>query len=146
MLYRKNGEWALCPYIVKYEQRGKVHEQYTHDKRWWKDLEELHDHTEIIEFKDAEHTDEQKGRLEEVKNLGEGFGFIAEQYVKNDLFPDELEGEEKMINHPLKGLQRQKENEKQGQLLTEMELASIEQGQKQTDIELRLLMLEVEAN
>lgn len=143
MLYLKNGEWALCPYKVKYEQRGEVLEQYTEDKQWWNDFAAKWDHTEIIEFEETSFTDEQKARLEEVKNVAEGFESYVAQYVLDGTFPDELEDEEeRMKNHPLRMLQLEKENTSQGQTITETELESMRHGQKLTDFELRIMIME----
>jgi len=144
MLYLKNGEWALCPHKVKYEQRGKVLEQYTHDKKWWIDFADKWDHTKIIEFTEITYTDEQLARLTEIQHIKEGFEYYAACYVLENKFPNELENEEeRMDHHPLKSLQIQKENISQGQTITEAEIENMKQGQKQTDFELRLLALEV---
>lgn len=143
MLYLKNGEWTLCPYKVIYEQHGETLEQYAHDKQWWLDFADKWAQTEIIEFVEVTYTDEQKARLEEVKNIDEGFEYYASRYVEDGLFPDELEAEDRLKGHPLKMLQLQKENEKQGQTLTEAEIGSMMQGQQLTEAEIRLLDLEV---
>lgn len=146
MLYLKNGEWALSPFKVKYEQHGEALEQFTHDKQWWIDFAAKWDHTEIIEFEDTSFTVEQKARLEEVKNIDEGFEYYAAQYVLDGTFPDELEDdEERMKNHPLQLLQLEKENTSQGQTITETELESMRHGQKLTDFEIKFMLLEGKA-
>lgn len=139
MLYIEDGKWALCPYKVIYEQHGEALEQYTHDKNWWNDFADKWEHTEIIEFKEVEYTTEQKDRLKEISHLGEGFGYLASQYVLNGSFPDELEDEERLDNHPLQNLQRKKENEDLGQMGTKSELEDMDQGQKLTDLELQMM-------
>src|SRR5699024_5431612 len=143
MLCRENGEWALCPFKVTYKQHGEILERYTDDKQWWIDFAAKWDHTEVIVIEDAVCTEEQKARLEEVKDVAEGFEYYASRYVENGTFPNELDAEERMKDHPLKNLQLQKENEKQGQTLTDTEIGSMEQGQQLTEVELRLLELEV---
>ncbi len=143
MLYLENGEWVLAPYKVKYKQRGEVLEQYTHDKQWWTDFAAKWEHTEILEFEETSFTDEQKARLEEVKNVKEGFESYVAQYVLDGTFPDELEDEkERLKNHPLRLLQLEKENSRQGQTITETELESMRHGQKITDFELKFMLLE----
>lgn len=143
MLYLKNGEWALSPFKVKYKQHGETSEQYTDDKQWWKDFAAKWEHTEIIKFKDVTYSKEQKARLVDVQNVKEGYEYYAAQYVLDGTFPDEMEDdEERMKNHPLRMIQIKKENTSQGQSITESEIESMKQGQKQTDFDLRLMLLE----
>ena len=104
MLYRNGNQWDLCPYKVRYTQYGEVLEQYTHDKQWWIDFAEKWEHTNIIEFIDMKYTDEQKARLEEIKNIPEGFGVICSDYVKDGSFPTDW------ADHPLQLIQLRKEN------------------------------------
>lgn len=143
MLYLKHGEWALSPLKVKYKQHGEVLEQYTNDKQWWLDFAEKWDHTEIIEFKEATYSDEQRARLEEVKDVEEGFEYYAARYALDGIYPNELEVEEERLKkHPLRVLQLQNENVSQGQTITESELESMKQGQAQSDFEIRLMLME----
>lgn len=130
MLYRKNGSWALPPFKVIYKQHGETIEQYSHDKQWWLDFAEKWDHTEIIEFVDVTYTDEQKARLAEVQNTEEGFEYYAARYVFDGVFPNQLEGEEKMEDHPFRVLQLEKENKQLGQLATDLDLRLLMQELK----------------
>ncbi|MDD4564842.1 MAG: hypothetical protein PHE79_05125 [Eubacteriales bacterium] len=107
LIFYKNG-WSLCSEKVKYIQHGEEIIQYVtaegHD--WWVDFEEKWEHTEIIEFIPVEHTEEQLGRFEEINQLNIPEGFSAElgDYVESGVFPDG-------VNHILKSLQIQKEND-----------------------------------
>src|SRR5699024_9838747 len=144
MLQIVNGELKFPLHKVVYKQHGKDYEDYTNDKEWWEDFAEKWKHTEIIEFATPEFTQEQHRRLEEVKHLGEAYAHFAEEYVLNGLFPNQVENvEERVINHPLKELQLQKEGEQLGQYVTQVEIDSMMQGQNQSEVELRLLLLEM---
>ncbi len=145
VLYLKNGEWALSPYKVIYKQHGETLEQYAHDKQWWLDFAAKWDHTEIIEFVEVEYSTEQIERLEEVKLTEEGFEYYAGRYVLEGLFPDELEEDEQMKDHPFQLLQRKKEDEILGQSVTQTDIETMLQGQKQTELEIRVMMLETGA-
>ena len=133
MLYRKGNRWELCLYKVKFIQHGQNLEQYTHDKDWWIDFAEKWDHTEIVNFEDVVYKDEQLERHEEIKYIPEGFHGAVVDYVSVGLFP---EG----IQHQLRNVQLAKENEKQGQNLSEREIQEIIQGQQLSDLDIRLLM------
>lgn len=146
MLYIKNGEWALSPFKVKYKQHGEALEQFTHDKQWWNDFAAKWEHSEILEFEDVSYSEEQKARLEEVQGIGEGFEYYAARYVLDGTFPDQLEGEERLLDHPLQLVQRRVEDQSLGQAITQSELEGMMQGQKQSDLEIRVLMLEMGAN
>ncbi|HLR58926.1 MAG TPA: hypothetical protein VK094_00410 [Pseudogracilibacillus sp.] len=130
MLYQKNGEWALSPYKVKYRQHGEECEKYTHDKKWWKDFAAKWDHTEILEFEDVTYSDEQKARLEEVKDVKEGFEYYAARYVLDGKFPNQLEPEERLEDHPLRVLQLEKENKQLGQVTTDLDIRILMQELK----------------
>lgn len=130
VLYLKNGSWALSPLKVIYTQHGETLEQYTHDKQWWLDFAAKWGHTEIIEFVDVSYSEEQIARLAEVQETEEGFEYYATQYVLDGVFPDQLEGEEKMVNHPFKTLQLEKENKDLGQLTTDLDLRLLMQELK----------------
>jgi len=88
---------------VRYVQHGEEKEQYVgaegHD--WWVDFANRWEHTEIIEFVEAEYTQEQLARFEKIKHM-EASEEILESYVKNGAFP---EG----IDHPLRNLQIEKD-------------------------------------
>lgn len=133
MLYRKDGQWELCPYKVVYTQHGEQLEQYTHDKQWWLDFEQKWEHTSIIEFIDVSLTDEEIARLVEIKSIPEGFETECEDYIRTGILPEDEW-------HPLKELQKKKIHEKLGQELSEREIQEIIQGIQLSDLEIRLLM------
>lgn len=130
MLYLKNGSWALSPFKVIYTQHGQTLEQYTHDKQWWLDFAAKWDHTEIVEIVDVTYSEEQMARLAQVQDTKEGFEYYAARYVIEGIFPDQLEGEEKLENHPFKMLQLEKENKDLGQLATDLDLRLLMQELK----------------
>jgi hypothetical protein len=137
LIFYKNGKWHICTEKVHYTQHGEEITQYVgsegHD--WWVDFEEKWEHTEIIEFIPVKPTAEQLQRLEEINELGipDGFGTICSNYVREGIFPED-------VNHPLRLLQLQKENELQGIELSEQEIENIEQGQQISELEIHLLM------
>ena len=118
LIFYKNG-WHLCNEKVRYIQHGEEITQYVgsegHD--WWLDFEEKWEHTEIIEFIPVEPTQEQISRYNEVLqlNIPEGYGAELGNYVEFGIFPDG-------INHPLRPLQIQKENELNKQAIAELTL------------------------
>lgn len=99
-------------------QHGEEIEQFVgaegHD--WWIDFEQKHEHTEIIEFVDVVATNEQLARLDEVNqlNIGDGFGEMLGNYVRDGIFPDGF-------THPLRNLQLQKEQELQDSYLLDLD-------------------------
>ncbi|MCC5911305.1 MAG: hypothetical protein JJT76_12790 [Clostridiaceae bacterium] len=136
MLYRKDDQWALCPYKVKYVQNEEELEAYTHDKQWWLNFAEKWDHTEILEFQDAEYTEEQLARLEEIRHYNKALMDECRAYAEEGTFPEGLE-------HPLRALQLQKENERLGVELSEREINEIIQGMQISEIEIELLELKM---
>jgi len=142
MLIRKSRKWQLYPHKVKYVQHGEELEQYAlPNKQWWIDFADKWEHTEIIEFTEVELTEEQQTRVTEIEELpmSEAFRGICIDYILNGVFP---EG----INHPLRDLQIQKENQEQGIDLSEREIQEIIQGQEISDLDIRILMLETGGN
>lgn len=82
MLSRKDNQFELCPYKVRYTQHGEEIEQWAlPNKEWWIDFEQRWEHTEIIEFTELELSDEQLARFEEIKYMPEDFTHIYEEYV-----------------------------------------------------------------
>lgn len=144
MIYRKGGRWALCPYVVTYRESGKEKEKHINDKSWWELTAEKHEHLEIIKFEDAEYSDKEKQRMKEAERVPAEFRSVAENYVKHGKFPNQLEDEEQREDHPLRTLQLIKENQEQGQSLTDTELESMSHGQELTELDLRILELEAE--
>lgn len=107
MLKREGGIWTLPKYNVHYKEYGETHEQVTHDKQWWLNLEQKWEHIEIIEIKNIAYSEKQVERLQEVQELTEeGFEYYAYRYAVDGLFPDELE--EGLKYHPYKMLQLEK--------------------------------------
>lgn len=92
VLYKDNGELKLSVTKVKYIRDGEELEQFVggEGKQWWLDFVEKWDHTEIIEFVDAEYTNEQLSRFDEVKNLAIS-EVVLEQYIANGTIGDGLE-------------------------------------------------------
>ena len=142
MLIKKGNRFELYPHKVKYIQHGKEIEQWAlPNKEWWIDFADKWEHTEIIEFTEVELTEEQQARVTEIEELpmSEAFRGICIDYILNGVFP---EG----INHPLRDLQIQKENQEQGIDLSEREIQEIIQGQQMSDLDIRVLMLELGGN
>lgn len=108
----------MCEHKVKYIQHGEEITQYVmsegHD--WWVDFEEKWEHTEVIEFIDVVANDEQLARFDEISqlNIPEGFNSELSDYVRDGVFPNG-------INHPLRNLQLQKEQELQDNYLLDLE-------------------------
>lgn len=137
MLIKKGNRFELYPHKVKYIQRGEEYEQWAlPNKEWWEDFANKWEHTEIVEFTEIELTEEQLARYEQIKyDIPEAFREICIDYILDGVFP---EG----INHPLKQLQVQKENQQQGIELSEREIQEIIQGQEISDLDIRVLTLE----
>jgi len=118
MIFYKNRKWHMCSEKIRYMQHGEEIEQFVgaegHD--WWIDFEQKHEHTEIIEFVDVVATNEQLARLDEVNqlNIGDGFGEMLGNYVRDGIFPDGF-------THPLRNLQLQKEQELQDSYLLDLD-------------------------
>ena len=119
MIYYKNGNWHISTEQVHYRQHGEEITQYVtsegHD--WWTDFESKWEHTELINFIAVDYTPDQLARFEEIEklNVTEGFASELAQYVKDGSFP---EG----VNHPLRNLQLQKENEALQQSIAELSM------------------------
>ena len=142
MLIKKGNRFELYPHKVKYIQRGEEYEQWAlPNKEWWIDFADKWDHTEIVEFTEVELNEEQLARVTEIEELpmSEGFRGICIDYIVDGVFP---EG----INHPLRNLQVQKENQEQGIELSEREIQEIIQGQQLSGLEIRILTLELGGN
>ena len=143
VLYYKNNQWHICEEKVRYIQHGEEKEQFIGQEghQWWVDFANKWEHTEIVEFIPVEPTTEEIARLEEVNELRvpDGFGTVIGEYVESGVFP---EG----VNHPLRSLQILKENQQQGIDLSEREIQEIIQGQEISDLDIRVLMLEMGGN
>ena len=142
MLIKDGDCFRLYPWKVRYRQHGQEIEQWAlPSKQWWTDFAAKWEHTEIIEFVEIELTEEQLARASEIEQLpmDEGFREICIDYIMGGVFP---EG----INHPLRDLQIQKENQEQGIELSEREIQEIIQGQEISDLDIRVLTLETGGN
>ena len=151
MLQKSEGVLVFPQYKVKYVQHGEQRESYTSDKSWWQKFENKHKHTEIIEFEALSFTDEQHKRLSEVEDTPDAYEHYAAQYALHGLFPDELDEDERLEDHPFQNLQLKKENEALGQSLTSSEIKNFimendqeNMGQLITDLDIRLLKKEME--
>lgn len=118
MLYYKDNKWNISELIVKFTNDGEIAEQFVgvEGRRWWLDLEKLHEGIEIISFADVDVTESQLTRLEEVNNLNikDGHSEILGDYVINGNFPTEIE-------HTLRPLQIVKEQLTQDEYLLDLE-------------------------
>ena len=142
MLIKDGDCFRLYPWKVRYRQHGQEIEQWAlPNKEWWTDFADRWEHTEILEFIEVELTEEQLARVTEIEELpmSEGFRGICIDYIVDGVFP---EG----INHPLRNLQVQKENQEQGIELSEREIQEIIQGQQLSGLEIRILTLELGGN
>ena len=142
MLVKNGSKLKLYPWKVKYIQHGEEVEQWAlPSKQWWIDFANKWEHTEIIEFVEIELTEEQLARASEIEQLpmDEGFREICIDYIMGGVFPER-------INHPLRDLQIQKENQELGVELSEREIQEIIQGQEISDLDIRVLTLETGGN
>jgi len=141
MLIKDGDCFRLYPWKVRYRQHGQEIEQWAlPNKEWWVAFAGRWDHTDILEFIEVELTEEQLARFEQVKHgIPEAFREVCIEYILDGVFP---EG----INHPLRQLQIQKENQEQGVELSEREIQEIIQGQEISDLDIRVLMLEMGGN
>ena len=138
MLIADGDYLKLYPWKVRYRQHGQEIEQWAlPNKQWWIDFADKWEHTEIVEFTEIELTEEQAKRVEEIENirLDECFREMCIEYILDGVFPTGVE-------HPLRQLQVQKENQEQGIGLSEREIQEIIQGQEISDLDIRVLTLE----
>lgn len=80
MLYQKDGEFKLMPFVATFRQHGEEHEQHVVNKR---DLEsyEKAGHITELEFEEAEYDQEIVDRLNEVKDYPESEFQTVNDYV-----------------------------------------------------------------
>lgn len=88
MIAYKNGQWKLCPYLIKYTQYGVQQESYALDKNWWLDFAEKWDHTIIDEIIDVTATSEQLERYNQIRDMPDDFGNIYTEYVQSGDLPE----------------------------------------------------------
>lgn len=99
MIYKSmDGEFKICPFKVRYTDRGEVKEAYTNDRAWWEGVAEKHEHIAIIVFDDVVATEDQLTRIAEVQGIPERHLGALEEYVELGVFP---EGDD----HPLRKIQ-----------------------------------------
>lgn len=142
MLVKNGSKLKLYPWKVKYIQHGEEVEQWAlPSKQWWIDFANKWEHTEIIEFVEVELIEEQLARVADIEEIpiDEGFREMCIEYIFDGVFPAGVE-------HPLRQLQVQKENQEQGIELSEREIREIIQGQQMSGLEIRILTLELGGN
>jgi len=86
LLYRENEEFKLMPFQATYTQHGEDHINYVVDKSEMEAYEEL-GHIKDLSFKEADFTDAQKERLEEVKEYPESAFSEVIKYVVEGTVP-----------------------------------------------------------
>ena len=91
MIYRNKNVWKLCPKKVVYLRDGETSEKYTNTPIWYTNFAKMWSDFEVIEIVDAEYTQEEKNRLEKVKNMSEGHGGAVIQYIKTGEFPEGMD-------------------------------------------------------
>ena len=86
MLYYDN-EWKICPFIAHYKAHGKPEFKYTNNKQWWINFVNRWWHHTDLSFTDANPTEAQQTRLDEVNAapIPEGFQAEASAYVESGL-------------------------------------------------------------
>lgn len=88
MIAYKNGQWRLCPYLIKYTQYEVQQEAYALDKNWWLDFASHWGHTVINEVIDVVATDEQLQRYNQIRDMPDDFGNVYAEYVQTGSLPD----------------------------------------------------------
>ena len=84
MLYYKNRQFNICPFIAHYKAHGKPEFKYTNDKQWWIEFVNRWWHHTDLSFTDVNPTQAQQTRLDEVNAapIPEGFQAEASNYVE----------------------------------------------------------------
>ena len=87
MLYYKNNQWHIHPFVAHYTAYGKRDFKYTNDKKWWEKFVTKWWHHENLTFTNTKPTQAQLNRLAEVNSVGipEGFQADASNYVESGL-------------------------------------------------------------
>lgn len=88
MLSYVNNGWQLCPYLIKYTQHGESLQAYAIDKAWWEEFAERWDFLTIDEIIEVTHTEEQRKRFEQVRDMPEDFGNLYSEYVETGKVSD----------------------------------------------------------
>ena len=103
MLYKDNGEWKLCSKKITYIENGDEFEKFigSEGEEWWSKYKSLWG-IDIVSIEEVTYNQEQLDRLDEIKDIPEGFSDICTDYVINGTFPDGTQ-------HPLRDLQLSKE-------------------------------------
>lgn len=86
MLYRENEEFKLMPFKASFTQHGEDHINYVVEKAEMEAYEEL-GHIKDLSFKEADITEAQKERLEEVKEYPESAFSEVIKYVVEGTVP-----------------------------------------------------------
>lgn len=103
MLYKENGEWKLSEKKITYTENDEEFEKFigSEGEEWWNNYKSMWG-INIISIEEVKYTQEQLDRLNEIKDVPEGFSDICSNYVLNGTFPED-------IQHPLRDLQLSKE-------------------------------------
>lgn len=94
MLYYRDGQFHICPFIAHYLHRGQRQFKYTNDKQWWTDFVNRWWHHKDLEFTSVTPTQAQLDRLAEINNaeISEGFKSGASMYVESGKLPKDEAG------------------------------------------------------
>ena len=84
MLYYKNKEWHIYPFMAHYTKDGQKENKYTDNKKWWIDFVQKWRQHENLVFEDVVPTENQLIRLIEINNadIPEGFKAEVSAYVE----------------------------------------------------------------
>ena len=87
---KEEHQYELYPYTVTFTKRGVEHTQYAlPNKSWWIKTANLHEHIDIVEFKQIDITQDMQERFDKIKNFDEYN--LALRYIEGEeLTQDEL--------------------------------------------------------
>ena len=94
MLYYKDNQFHICPFIAHYTAHGKRQFKYTNDKQWWINFVQRWWHHKDLEFTSVNPTQNQLNRLDEINNanISQGFKSGASSYVESGILPKDDSG------------------------------------------------------
>ena len=133
MLVRKENEWRIAPYKVTFTHNGTENEKYTDNQEYWETFAEKWGITDLS-FVEVNPSTEQLERLADVQYIDRAYQYECSVYVEKGEFP---EGR----NHALKDVQYRKDNEAQGQVQTDAEINNMIQGQRLTELEIKIMQM-----
>lgn len=84
MLYHRDNQFHICPYVAFYRDHGRQRVKYITDKEWWTDFVNRWWHHSDLSFQDVHPSQGQIDRLAEVNaaDIPEGFKAEASAYVE----------------------------------------------------------------